>query len=114
MGFFEATCRRLGEYDPYLFRTAKEYSVEGGSSQVDYDALVNLNDESMVLVEAKSPSVIKKVGELLPPRGIELKWVCGQSLGTENLNSFQGECSISCPLQHLFYSDMCRPHFTWA
>ena len=77
-GFFEATRRCLGECGPYSFDTDKEQSVEGGSSKVDYDAQVN--DESMALVEAKSPSVMKKVGELLPPRGIELKWVCGQSL----------------------------------
>ena len=77
-GFFEATRRCLGECGPYRFKTTKEHSVEGGSSAVDYDALVN--DESKVLLEAKSPSVMKKAGELLPPRGIELKWVCGQSL----------------------------------
>ena len=77
-GFFEATRRCLGECGPYCFKTAKEESVEGGSSKVDYDALVN--DESKALLEVKSPSVMKKAGELLPPRGIELKWVCGQSL----------------------------------
>ena len=77
-GFFEATRRCLGECGPYSFDTDKEQSVEGGSSKIDYDALVN--DESKALVEVKSPSVMKKVGELLPQRGIELKWVCGQSL----------------------------------
>ena len=78
MGFFEATRRCLGECGLYSFNTAKEQSVEGGSSKVDYIAIVN--DESEALLEAKSPSVMKKVGELLPPRGIELKWVCSQSL----------------------------------
>ena len=78
VGFFEATRRCLGLCGPYRFKTDKEQSVEGGSSKVDYDAQVN--DESKALVEVKSPSVMKKVGELLPQRGIELKWVCGQSL----------------------------------
>ena len=79
-GFFEATRKCLGRCSPgpYRFRTATEQSVEGGSSKVDYVALVN--DEPKALVEAKPPSVMKRVGELLPLRGIELKWVCGQSL----------------------------------
>jgi hypothetical protein len=79
VGFLEATRRCLGECGPYdCFDTALEQSVKGGSSKVDYEALVN--DESKALLEVKSPSVMKKVGELLPPRGIELKWVCDQSL----------------------------------
>ena len=45
---------------------------------MDYNALVD--DKPTALLEAKSPSVMKKVSELLPPRGIELKWVCRQSL----------------------------------
>ena len=77
-GFFEATRKCLGECGPYRFKTAKEESVKGGSSRVDYDALVN--DESKALSEAKLSLVMKKAGELLPPRGIVLKWVCGQSL----------------------------------
>ena len=70
-GFFQATRKRLGECDAhfdYRFKTAKEQSVEGGSPKVDYVALVN--DEPKALVEATSPSVMKKV---LPPHGIELK-----------------------------------------
>ena len=78
MGFFEATRRCLGVSGPYRFKTAKEQSVKGGSSKIDYDVLVN--DRSKVLLEVKSPSVMKKAGELLPQRGIELKWVYGQSL----------------------------------
>ncbi|KIM44998.1 hypothetical protein M413DRAFT_17851 [Hebeloma cylindrosporum] len=65
-GIFKATRRCLGEYGPYRFKTAKEQSVKGGSSKVDYEALVN--DESKVLLE------------LLPPRCIELKWVSSQCL----------------------------------
>ena len=35
---------------------------------------------SKALIEVKSPSVMKKVGELLPAHGIELKWDRNQSL----------------------------------
>ena len=83
-GFFEATRRCLGECGPYRFKTAKEQSVEGGSSKVDFHALVN--GEPKALLEAKSPSVMKKAGELLPPRGIELKWDCRQSLVSKILS----------------------------
>jgi hypothetical protein len=69
---------RTMQCGPYRFKTAKEQSVERGSSQVDYDALVD--DESKALLEVKLPSVMKKTGELLPPHGIEFKWVCSQSL----------------------------------
>jgi hypothetical protein len=77
-GFFEATRKCLGRCGPYRFKTAKEQSVEGGSSKVDYVALVN--NESNALLEAGSPSVMKKVGAKLPPHGIELTWVSRQSL----------------------------------
>jgi hypothetical protein len=39
-----------------------------------------VDGQDETFVEAKSPSVMKKVGELLPPRGIELTWARGQSL----------------------------------
>ena len=77
-GFLEATGDFLRLCGPYNFQDDREKSVEGGSSKVDYEALVN--DIKRVLLEAKSPSVMKIAGELLPSRGIELKWVCGQSL----------------------------------
>ena len=109
-GFLEATRRCLGECGPYRFTAASEVTVEGGSSKVDFEALVN--GIMRVLLEAKSPSVMKKAGELLPPRGIELKWVCGQSLVPKILSEVRA--LLSCPLQHLFYSDVCRPHCTWA
>ena len=76
-GLFEAARRRLGECGPYHFKTAIKQSTKGGISKIDYDALVN--DES----------VMKKAGELLPPRCIDLiKWVVyGQSLVPKILSS---------------------------
>ena len=64
-----------GEYD---FKTTTEDHVEAGKSRVDYVGLVG--DEPEILSEAKSPSVMKKIGNLLPMRGIKLKWVRNQSL----------------------------------
>jgi hypothetical protein len=78
LGFFAATRKCLAEYGEYSFAIDEENSVEGGSSSVDCAVLVN--GGGTALCEAKSPSFMKKVGELLPPYGIELKWVRGQSL----------------------------------
>jgi hypothetical protein len=55
-----------------------EPPAEGGSSKVDY--VMRVNDADKVLVEAKSPSVMNRLGELLPRHGIELTWVHGQTL----------------------------------
>jgi len=75
--FFSAANACLNTYGEYIFRTAKE-DGKGGNSKVDYVGLVD--DERSVLAEAKSPSVMKIVGGMLPARGIELKWVRNQSL----------------------------------
>jgi hypothetical protein len=77
-GFFDAARKSLKKCGPYRLKTAVENVAEGSSSKVDYVAEVN--DQPRALCEAKSPSVMKKVGELLPLNGIELKWVRGQSL----------------------------------
>ena len=52
--------------------------VTGDRSKVDY--VVMVNGRGKALCEAKSPSVMKKVGELLPARGVQLEWVPSQSL----------------------------------
>jgi hypothetical protein len=77
-GFYEAARRCLFEYGEYKFETTNESTVENGSSKVDHVVLVN--DAERVLVETKSPSVMAKLAELLPPHGIKLTWVRGQSL----------------------------------
>ncbi|KIL58501.1 hypothetical protein M378DRAFT_170490 [Amanita muscaria Koide BX008] len=79
-GFFEAARKCFGNFGfgPYPFEAAKERCVTGGSSKVDYIFLIN--GEPTVLCEAESPLVMMKVSELLPPHGIELKWVPGQSV----------------------------------
>jgi hypothetical protein len=56
----------------------KEHLAKTGGSKVDYVALVN--NELTGLCEAKLPSVMKNVCDLLLPHGIQLKWVHGQPL----------------------------------
>ncbi|KIM76170.1 hypothetical protein PILCRDRAFT_98772 [Piloderma croceum F 1598] len=66
---------QLGGRDPDWLMNLKDAV---GGSKVDYVELVD--NELKVLCEAKSPSVMKKVDELLPSHGIQLKWVHGQPL----------------------------------
>ncbi|KAH9180574.1 hypothetical protein EDB89DRAFT_2110658 [Lactarius sanguifluus] len=76
-GFFQTAGFCLGTYGGYCFHTMKEASAQGGDrSKVDYVRLVD--DEPAILVEAKSPSVMKAVGDLLPPHGFKLKWLQNQ------------------------------------
>ncbi|KAF5379222.1 hypothetical protein D9615_005925 [Tricholomella constricta] len=77
-GVLEAIADCLWEYGAYDFLAAAENVADRGSSKVDY--VVQVDGEDKALVEAKSPSVMKKVGESLPPRGVELTWARGQSL----------------------------------
>jgi hypothetical protein len=76
-GVFRAARGCLSKYGGHRFKARKENSGEEGSSRVDYVLLVD-NDRK-VLCEAKSPSVMHKVGQLLPRHGIKLEWFRGQS-----------------------------------
>jgi hypothetical protein len=104
-GLCEATRRCLWEYGKYSLKTARDDPVDGGSSRVDYVALVN--NERRALCEAKSPSVMKKVGGL-PPRGIELTWVRGQSLVPKILAKVSTPLSIS---YNTGFEDICVGRF---
>ncbi|KAH9176767.1 hypothetical protein EDB89DRAFT_2112700 [Lactarius sanguifluus] len=59
------------------FNTTEKH-IERGLSKVDY--LVVVNDKRVVLVEAKSPSVMKAVGSSLSDRSVELDWTPGGDL----------------------------------
>jgi hypothetical protein len=90
-GVFDAAERCLLAYDgSHDFVTSEESVFEGCSSRVDYVAVVDGEDK--FLCEAKSPSVMKRFGELLPARGIELEWRPSSSLVREIL----GEVSALC------------------
>ena len=77
-GVFNAAHACLFEYGHHRFHSDEENYSEGGTSKVDYVLLVG--DDKPALCEVKSPSVMHRVGELLPERGIELTWCRGQSL----------------------------------
>ena len=77
-GVYEAARKCLGVYGGYEFEADEENLISGSSSRVD--GVATVDDHSTILCEAKSPSVMKKVGELLPARGIKLEWVHSKSL----------------------------------
>ncbi|KAH8976702.1 hypothetical protein EDB92DRAFT_1810674 [Lactarius akahatsu] len=76
-GFFPAAAFCLEAYGGYLFTNTVEH-VERGLSKVDYLGMVD--DKRVVLVEAKSPSVMKAVGDSLPEHTVELNWTPGGDL----------------------------------
>ena len=104
-GVYKAARACLLVYGRHRFKTNKENSVEGGTSKVDYVLLVN--DDKRALCEAKSPSVMHRVGELLPKRGIELMWIRGQSLISKNFANVGTPSPISNNTG--FKKDMYRP-----
>jgi hypothetical protein len=77
-GAFAAIEKCLWVYGRHAFDTLEENLAEQASSKVNYVAVVD--NEPKALCKAKSPSVMKKVGGLLPQHGIELKWIVGQPL----------------------------------
>jgi hypothetical protein len=82
-GVLEALGDCLWEYGGCDFLVKREQVVDSGRSKVDY--VIKVDGEDEALVEAKSPSVMKKVGKSLPPNGIELTWARGQPLAPKIL-----------------------------
>ena len=70
IGVLKALADCLWAYDVYDFRAAMEKVTDRGGSKVVY--VIQADGEDKALVEAKSPSVMKKVAQLLPQNGIEL------------------------------------------
>ncbi|KAH9023569.1 hypothetical protein EDB83DRAFT_2527303 [Lactarius deliciosus] len=77
-GIFPATIFCLGAYGGYRLTKIVEHVEQGLSSRVDYLGMVD--DKRVVLVEAKSPSVMKAVGCSLPEDTVELDWTPGGDL----------------------------------
>lgn len=93
-GFFPAARKCLGEYSEYRFTTLGKDTVEGDSSKVDFVAMVD--EEGRALVETKSPSVMKAVGEMLPPHGIHFTWPTRQPLVPRILSKVSTRFPFSC------------------
>ena len=54
-----------------------EQGVEGARSVVNFHALVD--DKLVALVEVNSPTVMNKLGELLPQNAFEIRWTTGST-----------------------------------
>src|SRR5258708_8884023 len=80
LGVFTAAGKCLGKYDQCKFKALPEQKVAIAKSAVDFHALIN--GEPVALVEAKSPRVMDKLGELLPRKGFEMRWMPGSSILT--------------------------------
>ncbi|KAH9042052.1 hypothetical protein EDB85DRAFT_1856993 [Lactarius pseudohatsudake] len=76
-GFFLAATFCLGAYGRHRFTNTREH-VERGLSKVDYLGMID--GKRIVLVEPKSPSVMKAVGDSLPTHAFKLNWAPGESL----------------------------------
>ena len=86
-GVYRAARGCLFVYGRHRFKTDKDNSVEGGSSEVDYVLLIDTDE--LALREAKSPSIMHKVSKVLLQRGIKLKLFPWSVSDTEN--SHEGE-----------------------
>ena len=73
-GVFTAAdyCLQIYRRD-YRLLISDEHVAQGQSAgKVDF--MGSIDEESVILIEAKSPSVMKKVCDQLPVHGLELKW----------------------------------------
>jgi hypothetical protein len=77
-GVLQALPFCLWVYGEYSCQKEPELPADEGTSKVDY--VLQVNNEDNVLLEVESPSVIRRVRDLLPPRGIELTWARSQTL----------------------------------
>jgi hypothetical protein len=100
-GFFGAADLCLDLYDGYRFILAEEHQVDGARSKVDYRGSIG---EGSVLVEAKSPSVMKVLGESLPLHGFQLKWAPNQPLSPKILQ----KVSMRVLRYNTYFDDSCN------
>ena len=77
LGVSTAAVACLFEYDQSNFEMTFEQKVEGARSVVDFHALVD--DKLVALVEAKSPNVMNRLGELLPQNAFKIRWTAGST-----------------------------------
>jgi hypothetical protein len=77
LGVSTAAVACLFEYDQSNFEMTLEQRVEGVRSVVDFHTLVD--DELVALVEMKSPTVMNKLGELLPQNAFNIRWTAGST-----------------------------------
>ncbi len=79
LGVYMATEKCLWIYGGHDFDAPSEERVDGARSAVDFH--VEVDHQLVVLVEAKSPRVMHKLGAALPRSGFRMRWTHGsQSL----------------------------------
>jgi hypothetical protein len=75
LGVLNAAQRCLFRYDRLKFLAQAQQKVTAATSTVDFHVLVN--NVFVAVVEVESPSVMKALRDMLPPRGFELRWTQG-------------------------------------
>jgi hypothetical protein len=78
LGVFKAAAQCLGEYDQSEFEAVFEQKAEVAAKSI-VDFHVQVNDKLVALVEAKSPTVMNKLGESLPQNPFKIRWTAGSS-----------------------------------
>ena len=77
LGVFNAAPYCLWQYRQCKFSVRPEQKAEVGKSIVDFHALVD--GKLVALVEAKSPTMMIKLGELLPQNAFKIRWTAGST-----------------------------------
>jgi hypothetical protein len=77
LGVFNASTHCLWQYHRCKFDILPKQKGEVGKSIVDFHALVD--GKLVALVEAKSPTMMIKLGELLPQNAFEIRWTTGST-----------------------------------
>ena len=67
-----------------LLRLVREREM-GGRSKVDYAVKLGEDESHFILIEAKSPSVMTKLSEVLPRSTIALRWMTDEPLAPKIL-----------------------------
>ena len=76
-GVFKAAADCLFRYDQSDFEIRLQQRVEGTRTVVDFHALVD--DKLVAVVEAESPTMMIKLGELLPQNAFKIRWTTGST-----------------------------------
>jgi hypothetical protein len=89
-GVFDAMERCPWDYGQSNLDTPAEQRVQGAMTAVDSHVLVD--GELVALVEAESPNVMNKLGELLAQNAFEMRWTSGSTSLVSSIFSKVGVC----------------------
>ena len=89
-GVFNPMERCLWDYGHSNLNTLAKQRVQGAMSAINSHILIN--SELMALVEAESPNVMNKFGELLAQNAFEMRWTSGSTSLVSSIFSKVGVC----------------------